>query len=78
MATHSSTLAWEISETEETGGLQSMGHERVGHDLVTRQQQNNGFVGISLYRIFLFNTHQQDLYAVVFTCLAQFSDLSYS
>ena len=25
MATHSSTLAWEISETEETGGLQSMG-----------------------------------------------------
>ena len=55
-----------------------MGHERVGHDLVTRQQQNNGFVGISLYRIFLFNTHQQDLYAVVFTCLAHFSDLSYS
>ena len=26
MATHSSILAWEISWTEEPGGLQSMGH----------------------------------------------------
>ena len=25
MATHSSSLAWEISQTEEPGGLQSMG-----------------------------------------------------
>ena len=32
MATHSSTLAWEIPWTEEPGGLQSMGSRRVGHD----------------------------------------------
>ena len=32
MATHSSTLAWKIPRTEETGGLQSMGSQRVGHD----------------------------------------------
>ena len=33
MATHSSILAWEISWTEEPGGLQSMvGSQRVGHD----------------------------------------------
>ena len=32
MATHSSTLAWNIPWTEEPGGLQSMGSERVGHD----------------------------------------------
>ena len=32
MATHSSILAWEISWTEEPGGLQSMGSRRVGHD----------------------------------------------
>ena len=32
MATHSSILAWKISETEEPGGLQSMGSQRVGHD----------------------------------------------
>ena len=32
MATHSSILAWKIRWTEETGGLQSMGFQRVGHD----------------------------------------------
>ena len=31
MATHSSILAWRISWTEEPGGLQSMGLQRVGH-----------------------------------------------
>ena len=32
MATHPSTLAWKIPWTEEPGGLQSMGSQRVGHD----------------------------------------------
>ena len=32
MATHSSMLAWKIPRTEEPGGLQSMGWDRVGHD----------------------------------------------
>ena len=32
MATHSSILAWRIAWTEEPGGLQSMGSQRVGHD----------------------------------------------
>ena len=32
IATHSSTLAWKIPWTEEPGGLQSMGLQRVGHD----------------------------------------------
>ena len=32
MATHSSILAWRIPWTEELGGLQSMGSQRVGHD----------------------------------------------
>ena len=32
MATHSSILAWEIPWTEESGGLQSMGLQRVRHD----------------------------------------------
>ena len=31
-ATHSGTLAWRIPGTEEPGGLQSMGSQRVGHD----------------------------------------------
>ena len=32
MATHSSILAWRILWTEEPGGLQSIGLQRVGHD----------------------------------------------
>ena len=32
MATHSSILAWRITWTEERGGLQSMGLQRVRHD----------------------------------------------
>ena len=32
MATHSSTLAWEIPWTEENDGLQFKGLQRVGHD----------------------------------------------
>ena len=35
MATHSSILAWRIPWTEESGGLQSMGSQRVGLDWVT-------------------------------------------
>ena len=31
-ATHSSILAWRIPWTEEPGGLQSMGSQRVGHN----------------------------------------------
>ena len=34
-AIHSSILAWKISWTEEPGGLQSMGSQRVGHDWAT-------------------------------------------
>ena len=34
-ATHSSILAWRIPWTEEPGGLQSMGLQRVGHDWST-------------------------------------------
>ena len=37
MATHSSILAREISWREEPDGLQSLGSQRVGHDLATKQ-----------------------------------------
>ena len=36
MATHSSILAWEIPWTEEPGGLQSIGLQRVEHELATK------------------------------------------
>ena len=35
MATHSSILAWKTPWTEEPGGLQSVGSQRVGHDWAT-------------------------------------------
>ena len=36
MATHPSILAWKIPWTEEPGWLQSMGSQRVRHDLATK------------------------------------------
>ena len=39
MVTHSSILAWDISWAEEPGGLHPWGSKSVGHDLVTKQQQ---------------------------------------
>ena len=35
VTTHSSILAWRIRWTEEPGGLQAMGLQRVGHDWAT-------------------------------------------
>ena len=40
MATHSSIPAWGIPWTEEPGRLQSMGSQKVRHDLITKQQKH--------------------------------------
>ena len=39
MTTHSSVLAWRIPWTEEAGGLQSIGLQRVRDDLAQQEQQ---------------------------------------
>ena len=61
MATHSSILAWEMPWTEEPARLQSMGSQKVGHVLVTKQQQPwaNELVYISLfmYKMRVINTY---------------------
>ena len=41
MAAHSSFLPWEIPWTEEPGGLQSMGLQRVGHDFATKPSNHH-------------------------------------
>ena len=46
--THSSILAWKIPWTEEPGGLQSMGLQRVRHDLASEQEQGAHMVWFSL------------------------------
>ena len=40
MATLSSVLAWDIPWTEESGGLQSIGSQSVGHDLATEHARS--------------------------------------
>ena len=42
VATHCSVLTWRIPRTEEPGGLQSMGSQRVGHDRVTQLNSKEG------------------------------------
>ena len=42
MATHSNILAWRIPWTEEPGGLQSMGSQRVRHNLMTEHSPARG------------------------------------
>jgi len=59
MATHFRILAWEIPWTEEPGGLQPMGSQRVRHDLATqlppptaekqRMKRKNLYEIISIY-----------------------------
>ena len=40
METHSSIIVWKIPWTEEPGGLQSTGLQRIRHNLVTKQQKD--------------------------------------
>ena len=44
MATHSSIFAWRIPWTEEPGGLQSMGLQRVRHNLATKPPPEHPFL----------------------------------
>ena len=46
MATHSSILACEIPRREETGGLQSIGLQRVGLNFASKQQNILAFLMI--------------------------------
>ena len=48
MATQSSIFAWRIPWTEEPGGPQSMGPQRVGHDFETEQVHMPVLVYIAL------------------------------
>ena len=47
MATHSSILAWRIPWTEESGGLQSTGLQRVGHNWATSLSLSSIYEGIN-------------------------------
>ena len=55
MTTHSSILAWKIPWTEEPGRLQSMGSQRVRHDLATKPPHQN--VDMYSWLILLYNSN---------------------
>ena len=59
MATHSSILAWKFAWTEEPGVLQSIGSQRVGHDLATEQQ---------LHETYFFWIHALTMYLILESC----------
>ena len=58
MATHSSIHAWRIPWTEEPGGLQSLGSQRVRHSLDTKQQVFTILCQFLLYN----NMNHPDMY----------------
>ena len=58
LAAHSSILAWKIASTEEPGGPQSMGSQRVVHDWATEHAHTDtvNFCVFSLYAATLLNS----------------------
>ena len=67
MATHSGILAWKIPWTEESGGLQSMGSQRVGHDSADththKEESTKGF----LYQYKNFKNYFSSLFLIFIT-----------
>ena len=60
MATHSSILSWRIPWTEEPGGLQSMGSQRVGHDWATKTFTCTSFRALAYtVSLYVFNLNWQ-------------------
>ena len=64
MATHSSILAWRIPWREESGGLQFMGSQRVGHDWE-----------LSLHYYFHFHTWAVFLYGKILFLTSLYKEL---
>ena len=73
MATHSSVLAWGVSWTEEPGGLQSTGPQRVGHDSETTRPLHHPVLALLWDSIILKRTVQTHR---VVGCRLQVSSLS--
>ena len=57
MATHSSTLAWNIPWTDEPDRLQSMGSQRVGHDWTTSLTHSNSLMHPCHYKPFYMKSN---------------------
>ena len=49
MATHSSIIGWRISQTEESGRLQSIGSQRVRHNRLTNTNSTYPYIFYKFY-----------------------------
>ena len=67
MATHFSSLAWEIPRTEEPGGLESMGLQRVGHNWVTEHSSKKLINSLCINMHDLPNYHSGSTIAETFS-----------
>ena len=76
MATHSSILAWRISWTEESGGLQSMGSQRVWQDWAANTLTFQKVLSFLIYGnqtllcFFFFSPLSHDPVYKIFVCTA--------
>ena len=74
MATHSGILAWRIPWTEEPGGLQPMGSQRVGHDWAhsTHTQRLRPSSPTNMYQLGLYHpgwSFQPSLFELLLVCV---------
>ena len=74
MATHFRILDWEIPWTEEPGGPQSMGSQRVRHNLATKCQQRKLVTSVAHLYAKHISGHCR---SIALFCLRKFHRLSY-
>ena len=65
VTTHSSNFAWEIPGTEQPGGLQSLGLQRVGYDLAKQQQDFQWFVTHIIMMIHDWNPRAWEVFSKI-------------
>ena len=79
MATHSSTVVWENPWTEEPGGLQSMGLQKVGHDLRLNNDNNSWVQGsYMLFVVTCLQNNSEILVTQVIVIISQSSKNCFS
>ena len=76
-ATHSSIVAWTIPWTEEPGGLQSMGWQRVGRDLATEDVYTVPYTMSKTTQIMPFNLHNNCIIRYFITSVSQIRKLGH-
>ena len=75
MPTHSRILAWKILWTEEPDGIQFMGSQRVGHDLVTEHTHTHTHTHTDVSDLFSFLKDILTGYSVLNQLIFSFSTL---